>query len=278
MWDFLTQYWYAFPVVALGCTLTIMGGVGGNLICGPFFILVLKLPPEAAIGTALFTEVFSMSSGVFSYSRKKLIDYKCGSILASTAVPAAVIGSILSARSPGSLLKVIFGASIAVIALFLLRAPSEAELERASLAAHDDSPGRRRLIDHQGREYHYKIEKVPLGLTLSSIAGLGSGLVGIGGGEINTPSLVFRCRMPVRVAAATSVCVMALTVIAGASTHALAGRPVWKLLIWSVPGAILGGQIGSHLASRINPDALKKVLSILFFAVGAVMIAMAYQG
>ncbi len=278
MWDFLTQYWYAFPVVALGCTLTIMGGVGGNLVCGPFFILILKLPPEAAIGTALFTEVFSMSSGIFSYSRRKVIDYKCGSILASAAVPAAVIGSLLSASAPGSLLKVIFGAGIVVIGLFLLRAPSEAELERASLTAHDNSRGHRRLIDSQGREYHYKMRKVPLGLMLSSIAGLGSGLVGIGGGEINTPSLVFRCRMPVRIAAATSVFVMGLTVIAGASTHALAGRPVWSLLVWSVPGAILGGQIGSHLASRINPDALKRWLSALFFAVGAVMIAMAYLG
>lgn len=85
--------------------------------------------------------------------------------------------------------------------------------------------------------------------------------------------MVFRCRMPVRVAAATSVFVMGLTVIAGASTHALAGRPVWGLLVWSVPGAILGGQIGSHLASRINPDVLKKWLSVLFFAVGAAMIA-----
>jgi uncharacterized membrane protein YfcA len=101
MLEFLSQYWYVFPVVAVGCTLTIMGGVGGNLICGPFFIIGLKLAPEAAIGTALFTEVFSMSSGVFSYARKGLVDYKCGLILASAAVPSAIIGSILSARSPG---------------------------------------------------------------------------------------------------------------------------------------------------------------------------------
>jgi hypothetical protein len=276
--EFLSQYWYAFPVVALGCTLTIMGGVGGNLICGPFFILVLKLAPEAAIGTALFTEVFSMSSGVVGYSRTKLIDYKCGLILASAAVPSAIIGSILSAHSPGTLLKVIFGASIAIIAVFLRRSPSETDLENASLAAHDNSPEHRRLIDREGREYRYSIQKVPLGLMLSSIAGLGSGLVGIGGGEINTPSLVFRCRMPVRVAAATSVFVMGMTVIAGAGTHALAGRPVWSLLVWSVPGAILGGQIGSHLASRINPNALTRWLSILFFAVGAAMMATAYLG
>ena len=100
--EHLLQYWYALLVVALGCTLTVMGGVGGNVVCGPFFILVLKLSPEAAIGTALVTEVFSMSSGVIGYARRKLIDYRLALLLAVGAAPMAIVGSLLSVRAPGT--------------------------------------------------------------------------------------------------------------------------------------------------------------------------------
>ncbi len=85
------EYWYAFPVVMLGCTLTVMGGVGGNALCGPFFIVGLALPPNVAIGTALLTEVFSMSSGVIGYAWRRLIDYRLAALLASAAVPMAVL-------------------------------------------------------------------------------------------------------------------------------------------------------------------------------------------
>ncbi len=68
-------------------------------------------------------------------------------------------------------------------------------------------------------------------LVTSMPAALGSGLVGIGRGEFNTPSMVPRSRISLRIAAATSILVMALTVFAGASTHALLGRPVWRLAV-----------------------------------------------
>lgn len=85
------EYCYAFPVVALGCTLTIMGGVGGNVLCGPFFILVLQLLRHAAIGTALVTEVFSMSSGILGYAWRRLIDYRLAASLAAAAAPMAIV-------------------------------------------------------------------------------------------------------------------------------------------------------------------------------------------
>jgi uncharacterized membrane protein YfcA len=80
-----------------------------------------------------------------------------------------------------------------------------------------------------------------------------------------------RCKIPVRVAAATAVFTMALTVMAGASTHVLVGQSVWNLALWAIPGSILGGQLGSYLASHIESEALKRWLSLLFVLVGMVM-------
>lgn len=268
----LVQYWYAFPVVALGCTFTVMGGVGGNTICGPFFILVLKLSPEAAIGTALVTEVFSMSSGVIGYARRKLIDYRLALVLATGAAPMAVVGSLVSVRAPGAFLKALFGLTIIVIAVLLFRSPTEAALEGAAALEEAHVPGARRLVDAGGRNYIYRVCRLPQLLATSMIAGLGSGLVAIGGGELNTPSMVIRCKIPLRVAAASSVFIMALTVMAGASTHVLVGKPVWSLALWTIPGAIVGGQLGSYLGSRLPSGLLKGWLSGLFVIVGSAMI------
>ncbi|MBI3491108.1 MAG: sulfite exporter TauE/SafE family protein [Acidobacteria bacterium] len=270
------EYWYAFPVVALGCTLTIMGGVGGNVLCGPFFILVLQLPPHVAIGTALVTEVFSMSSGVLGYAWRRLIDYRLAAILAAAAAPMAILGSWLSVRAPGALLRGIFGAAILVIATLLLRSTESAETadRPAPLSASPEAVPRT-LVDSLGRTYRYEVRgRLPLAAT-SLAAGLGSGLIGIGGGELNTPFMAMR-GVPIRVAAATAVAVMAVTVLAGAITHVLLGEPLWRLTIWTIPGAILGGQIGSFIANRTPAHRLRQWLSWLFVAVGTTMLVRAF--
>lgn len=185
------EYWYAFPVVALGCTLTIMGGVGGNVLCGPFFILVLQLPPHVAIGTALVTEVFSMSSGVLGYAWRRLIDYRLAALLAAAAVPMAIVGSSLSVRAPGALLSGIFGAAILVIATLLLRSTESAATVEEPPSIFPGATSRT-LVDSIGRTYRYEVRgRLPLAATTLA-AGLGSGLIGIGGGELNTPFMAMR--------------------------------------------------------------------------------------
>ena len=63
------EYWYVFPVAIVFATIAMASGVGGATFFAPFFILVLRLPPEVAIGTGLITEVFGFASGLFAYVR-----------------------------------------------------------------------------------------------------------------------------------------------------------------------------------------------------------------
>lgn len=69
-------YWYMLPVSIVFASIATTIGVGGATFFSPLFMLVLKLRPEVAIGTALITEVFGFSSGVLGYGYKRLIDYK----------------------------------------------------------------------------------------------------------------------------------------------------------------------------------------------------------
>ncbi len=66
-------------------------GVGGAMFFSPLFIIVLGLPPSVAVGTALTTELFGFSSGVYAYWKRRLIDFKLGTSLLMFAVPAAIV-------------------------------------------------------------------------------------------------------------------------------------------------------------------------------------------
>jgi len=76
-----------FPVSILVATTAMASGVGGTTLFSPIFILAHRLPPDVAIGTALITEVFGFASGVFAYSRIKLIHYRLGLALLTATVP-----------------------------------------------------------------------------------------------------------------------------------------------------------------------------------------------
>lgn len=65
--------WYLFPTSILIATIAMTSGIGGAVFFAPLFIIVLKLEPAVAVGTALTTELFGFSSGVIVYWRRRLI-------------------------------------------------------------------------------------------------------------------------------------------------------------------------------------------------------------
>ena len=67
-------YWFMLPAAALIATVAMASGIGGATFFAPLLIIGLQLPPEVAIGTGLITEVFGFASGLYAYTRKRLID------------------------------------------------------------------------------------------------------------------------------------------------------------------------------------------------------------
>jgi uncharacterized membrane protein YfcA len=101
------------------------------------------------------------------------------------------------------------------------------------------------------------------------------GLVSVGLGELLMPNLVKRWKIPVAVSAATSVFVIAVTVLTGSITSVGAlvqkgglGAVPWNLVFYTIPGAIIGGQIGSRYRGAISSKAMEKFIAGLFLVVG----------
>ena len=83
------EFWFMLPAAIVIATIAMASGVEGATFFTPLFILALGLPTEVAIGVGLITEVFGFASGLFSYARKKLIDYKLGTMMLMVTIPLA---------------------------------------------------------------------------------------------------------------------------------------------------------------------------------------------
>ncbi len=124
------EYWYLFPISILIATIAMASGIGGAVFFSPLFMLVLKLDPAVAIGTALMTELFGFSSGVYAYWRRRLIDFKLGRGLLVFSIPAAVVGSFSTELFPAAILKTIFAVGIIFIGWQLYSSYRREEKER----------------------------------------------------------------------------------------------------------------------------------------------------
>jgi hypothetical protein len=267
------EFWYMLPVGVAIATVAMASGVGGATFFAPLFILGLGLPPELAVGSGLVVEVFGFGSGVYAYVRRQLIDYTVGGMLLSATVPAAIAGVVIAHFADPDLLKLILGMGLFAVAVSFLRAPDE-ETEAALDEMAHETPDEAEtcLVSADDEEICYTVCNTTEGRLISGIGGLFVGMVSSGLGELNGYFLLQRCRVPSSVAVATSVFVVAITALIASAGHVfqvaqggLTGlATMGNLLLFTVPGVVIGAQLGPMLAERV-PDRLMEIgLGVLF--------------
>jgi uncharacterized membrane protein YfcA len=269
------EYWFMFPIAILVATTAMASGVGGATFFAPIFILALRLPPEVAIGTGLITEVFGFASGVGAYVRKRLIDYRLGGALLLATIPLAIVGSWLAGVVSSSFLKIILGMGLLAVALSFLRTPEAKDVGRADKAIDEEYGGEEaetRLVTAGGEEIRYTVCNRTEGRIIAGVGALFVGLISTGLGELNGYFLLRRCKVPSKVSVATSVFVVAFTALAAATGHLVqfirtggdALQTVLSIVIFTVPGVLVGAQLGAAVASRISQHALERALGGVF--------------
>lgn len=142
----------------------------------------------------------------------------------------------------------------------------------------------RKIVTTDGATYEYELCRRAEGQAFSGVGGLLVGLISTGLGELNSYALIKRCRVPSRITVATSVAVVAVTALAASVTHLLefasAGgdslSTVGSIVIFTVPGVIIGGQIGPQIAKRVPEQRLVRSLGWLFLLIGVITLIEAF--
>lgn len=275
------DFWYMLPVGLLVATIAMASGVGGATFFAPLFILGLGLPPEIAIGAGLVVEVFGFGSGVYAYVQRQLIDYRIGGLLLSATVPAAIVGVVAAHYIDADILKVILGMGLFAVAVSFLQAPDE-DVQDALEEMADEEPDSAEtcLVTAEGEEICYTVSNTTEGRLISGVGGLFVGMVSSGLGELNGYFLLQRCRVPSSVAVATSVFVVAITALIASTGHIyqvaqgglLGLTTMGNLLLFTVPGVVIGAQLGPAVARRVSDRAMEIGLGVLFTVTAALLL------
>ena len=239
-------------------------GAGGGFVLMP--ILLLLYPdrkPEELTAISLAVVFFNALSGSEQYAIMKRIDYKSGLMFAAATIPGAVIGALNTAAVPRHLFNVIFGILLLAAAVFLLAQPTLKEGGKAYAPHHWHYQVSRHLVEAEGVSFDYSFNPL-IGIGLSFFVGYVSSFLGIGGGIIHVPALVYLLHFPVHIATATSHFILAIMALTGTLVHMWTGALTHganETLSLAI-GVLLGAPLGAHLSNRIKGQWIIRGLAI----------------
>ena len=285
-----TQYWFMFPIAMCVATMAMLSGIGGAALFIPIFVIIFPLlgseyplTTAAAIGSALMTEVFGFSSGFVGYYRKRLIDFRSAIPFLSVSVPVAIIGALMfgALQEQETILKGAYALLMVILCPIILRHTPTKDMfiESEDNNAINASSEIREIRGHDGQTYKFRKPKQGvIGAFYTTIGSFLTGFLGVGVGEVILPQLVKRNRIPVAVAAATSVLTVIITIASASFTQIAtlieAGgfdAIPWNLVCYTIPAVIIGGQIGPLLQGKIAQRKVEKTIAILFGIIGLSM-------
>jgi len=270
-------------IIALGFLVGVLSGmfgIGGGFLPTPLLIFY-GIPPTVAVASATTQITGASVSGAMVHMRRGGVDLKMAGVMIVGGLFGSLVGAALFRMLQASgqidvVIGLLYVLILAWIGVLMLK-DSLAALGYIGLpppAA--DQPRHNRWIASlplRWRFYSSGLYISPVApLALGFLAGVLTVLLGIGGGFVLVPAMIYLLGMPARVVIGTSL-VMILAVSAGTTmVHALTTGAVDIVLAGLLlVGGVIGAQYGAMLTTRMKPDYLRLALAVIILFVGARM-------
>ena len=229
----------------VGLILGVIGG-GGSVLAVPLLVYVVGVEsPHVAIGTSAIAVAMSAFANLIDHARRGHVCWPVAILFAISGVSGAALGSMLGKHTEGQKLLTLFGILMVVVAA------------RMAVTREGGVPP----------SLHVDRSNAPRVAGIGFAAGALAGFFGIGGGLLAVPGLVAAAAVPMIVAIGSSLVSVTAFGLTTAAIYALSGLIDWRLAVLFVGGSLVGGLMGSRLATRLAVE--RRALSLLF----AVMIA-----
>ncbi len=256
-------------------------GVGGGFLTTPLLIFS-GIPPTVAAASAATQVTGASVSGVIAQSRSKGVDYQMGGVTVAGGMVGALLGAGIF-----NLLEALGQIDVVISLLYvLLLGTIGAMMAHESIQAlrHRSGEGRRAAK----RRHHPLVASLPMrwrfyrsGLYISPLAplllGMGVGiltmLMGVGGGFIMVPAMLYILGMSANVVVGTSLFNILFVTMMVTMTHALTTKAVDIVLAaLLLAGSVIGAQIGSRIATTIKPEWLRLMLATIVLVIALRML------
>lgn len=275
-------------IVALGVATGILSGVfgvGGGFLTTPLLIFY-GIPPTVAAASAATQVTGASVSGVFAHSRKQGVDYQIGGVIVAGGMMGALLGALLF-----NLLRALGQIDVVINILYVLLLGTigglmgrEALQELWPARFGGEAGGKRRTakrrhhpmiasLPYRWRFYRSGLYISPLGpLILGVIVGILTMLMGVGGGFIMVPAMLYILGMSARVVVGTSLFNILFITMLVTMVHAFTTRAVDIVLAGLLLlGSVTGAQLGTKIAGFAKPEHLRLVLAAIVLAIALQM-------
>ncbi len=254
-------------------------GIGGGFLMTPLLIFI-GIPPAVAVATQTAQIVASSTTSVLGALRRRALDMKLGGILVAGGFVGSVLGVwfFAAARRAGLLDLVIVVSYVTLFTVVGSLMLKESIREFWTKRKGGSVRPRRRAGEHppylgwplRMRFYRSKLYVSVIPITgLALFVGFAGALLGIGGGFIVVPALLYIFRVPTTIVVGTSQFQIVCTTIVALVLHAVQNQAVDLVLaILLIVGGVFGAQFGARVGRNLRAELFRFLLAILLLAVG----------
>lgn len=268
-----------FSMLALGGVIGFLSGlfgVGGGFLLTPM-LLLMGIPPNVAVGSQAPQVLASSLSGMLALLRRKAVDVKMGWVL----VGGGLVGSVVGVQIFGLLLRLgqidLFVSLAYILFLGTVGAMMLVESLRAAWRSRQPAARRGRLHRHHwAHGWPLKMRFPDSRLYISAImpllvgafGGLLAAILGIGGGFVMVPAMIYLIGMPTAIVVGTSLFQICFVSAVTGFLQAYQNHSVDILLaLFLIAGGVVGAQFGSRFGGRLKAEHTRMLLAVLVLLV-----------
>lgn len=271
---------FSLLLIAIGAgMLGSLLGLGGGLIIVPALVLLFGVDVHLAIASSLISVIATSAGSASRYAQQGLLHLRLGFFLEVATALGGLLGAVLTAlvlvgAQGDDVLFVIFAVVAISAALLIVR-----DLRKGGVTTppHDPLADRWRLqatlpATPTSAPRPFRVGHVREGLGLSFVAGVASGLLGIGGGLYKVPAMTGLMGVPMKMASATSSMMIGVTATAGALVFLMQGDVVPVLTAPIAVGTLAGSLVGARIHTSASPATLRLVFVVVLIAAAVLMV------
>ena len=269
----------AFLLLGLGGLVGVLSGmfgVGGGFLMTPLLFFI-GIPPAVAVATEANQIVASSFSGVLAHLRRKTVDFKMGTVLMLGGLLGAAIGVVLfnylkSLGQVDLLVKLCYVVFLGIIGGLMFFESLRAIRRTSRNAAPPKKSRQRGWVQKLPLKIRFRTSGLYISIIPPLIVGVFVGILaaimGVGGGFIMVPAMIYILGMPTKVVVGTSlyqiIFVTAFTTLLHATTNYTVDVALAVLLL---VGGVIGAQIGTQIGTRLKAEQLRILLAIMVLMV-----------
>jgi hypothetical protein len=252
-------------------------GLGGGIVVTPALTLLLGVDIRYAIGASLVSVIATSSGAASAYVRDGLSNIRIGMFLEMATTAGAICGALLASKTPTNALAILFGIVLLHAAWQVTQAQKGHPREQAKdpLAEHLQLNG---VYAAPEGTINYRVSRAKSGFGLMYVAGVLSGLLGIGSGALKVIAMDTIMGLPFKVSTATSSFMIGVTGVASAAIYLKRGY-IHPLIALPVMLGVLGGSmIGARLLPRMPVMTLRRIFVVVVVLIAVQMITQGLRG